>query len=137
MKLNIFKRGYGLKNYYNSRDKKSDKTKAFTNKRKRDRLQELAFNIKQKGEKIMRDKIKNTHNNLTGKSQIYFNLCVFCRILWRVARMVAPALIGAYLVWFYDDTIIIAIGVASMLYSLLAVVNSAYLAETSFNKKRK
>lgn len=160
---NPFKRGSDLKNYYNSRDQKPKKNtakititvtdkatsriektskkvrKPFTLKRERDSIKTLSNNIK-KGKQIMRNKIKQLHTNLS-EYRVYQEVCLFCTTLFRVARMIAPALIGGYLIWIYDDRIIVALGVAGVLYSLIVIVNSAYLAEKSLvvvpAKKRK
>ena len=99
-----------------------------TYKHGRDRLRGLQNNIK-KGTTKMRNKINNIHINLS-KYSAYLQVCLFCRTLLRVGQMIVPALTGAYLVWIYDDKIVIGIGVALALYSLLKVVNSAYLAES-------
>ena len=159
---NPFRRGAGLKNYVNARDLKSENKptvtikskdratpaiykasrntqKAFTKKRERDSMNTLSKNIK-KGNTKMRNKIKQLHINLS-EYRVYQQVCLFSTTLWRVARMIAPALIGGYLIWIYDNRIIVALGVAGILYSVIVVVNSAYLAEKSLvsvpAKKRK
>lgn len=158
---NPFRRGAGLKNYYNSRDLKKKKAivtitvkdtatgriekivkkskRPFTFKRERDSIKTLSKIIK-KGIQKMRNKIQNLHNNLL-EHRAYQQIFLFCSTLWRVGRMIAPALVGGYLIWIYDDRIIVALGVAGVLYSLIVIVNSAYLAEKSLvvlpAKKRK
>lgn len=55
--------------------------------------------------------------------------CLFCSTLRTVALMLVPAIIGGYLIWRYDDLIVIALAVVLILVSLFALVKSAYLSE--------
>jgi hypothetical protein len=111
--------------------------KDFTKLRKRDKILMLPKNINKGIQKTMRNKANKLHKNWNNKYEAYRKLCLLGRTSWRVVRMLVPALVGGYLVYTYDDAIIMAIGVAGMLYSIVVIVNSAYLSEARTNTKRK
>lgn len=106
----------------------------FTIKRKHDNIKMLRTKIK-KGEQKMRNKIKNIHNKLS-QYKAYQNICLFVRTLWRVGQVLVPGGIGGYLLYRYNDQVILVVGAALVLYSFLRLVNSAYLAEASINKRK-
>lgn len=62
---------------------------------------------------------------------------LFCRVGYRLALIVAPALVAAYLIINFDDMVINVIAGGLILFSILKLVNSAYLAEALAVKKRK
>ncbi len=84
----------------------------------------------------MTKQILKLHTKLN-KYSFYQKVCLFARTLVRVIQMIAPAAVGGYLVFTYDDKVVVYIGVALALYSLLRIVNSAYLAEARGTSKRK
>ncbi len=84
----------------------------------------------------MTKKLLSIHKKLN-KYSFYQRVCLFVRTLIRVAQMIVPALVGGYLAWTYDDKVVVYIGVGLMLYSLIRIVNSAYLAESRSTSKRK
>lgn len=62
---------------------------------------------------------------------------LFCRVGYRLALIVVPALVAAYLLINFDDMVITVIAAGLILFSILKLVNSAYLAEALATKKRK
>ena len=62
---------------------------------------------------------------------------LFCRVGYRLALIVVPALVAAYLLINFDDMVITVIAAGLILFSILKLVNSAYLAEALAVKKRK
>lgn len=62
---------------------------------------------------------------------------LFCRVGYRLALIVVPALVAAYLMINFDDIVINVIAAGLILFSILKLVNSAYRAEALADKKRK
>ena len=62
---------------------------------------------------------------------------LFCRVGYRLALTVVPAIVAAYLLLNFDDMVITVIAAGLIIFSILKLVNSAYRAEALASKKRK
>lgn len=62
---------------------------------------------------------------------------LFCRVGYRLALIVVPAIVAAYLLMNFDDMVITVIAAGLILFSVLKLVNSTYRAEALASKKRK
>jgi len=81
-----------------------------------------------KGKTKMRNKTKQIHNYLT-KFKAYNEACILFMAGLRTAKIAVPATVGAYLIYKYDDKLIIAIGVAGIVYSTGVALFTSYLVE--------
>lgn len=54
----------------------------------------------------------------------------------RIAQVLAPSALAYYLIYKYDDKIVIGLGVASALYALASLARTAYTAEKNTKKRR-
>lgn len=108
--------------------------KVLTNKRGRDSMKRSANKTNKEKTKML-DKIKNIHQKLS-TFKVYKWTALLLRTANRVGQMIVPAGVGGYLWVNYDDVIVLAIGSALIVYSVLRIANSAYLAEVAPRKHK-
>lgn len=74
-------------------------------------------------------------NNLIEKYEAVRTAAVYARTFYRVALVIVPAAVSAYLIVKYTDRIVMGLGVALGLYAFGRLVAVAYVAESSKVKK--
>lgn len=83
---------------------------------------------------MLNQKTQTIINNIN-ESAFMQQTKLFCRTFWLVAGFIAPALLSAYLFIVVQDKVVTVMAVAIMVFAIINLVHTAYVAASSTQKK--